>query len=259
MGEVVRVVLEKLTRARVLFNGKGSDTLFKQDSFPTKYISEILRHGLVIIQLFCKINIESFSDESGSYVHMRDILDELGIDHYSFSDMLLLREVCIVVSRRSANLGAAAIACVLNRVRKPNMVVGIDGSTYKYHPFFDFWVHDKLKELVDPGLNFKLLQTADGSGKGAALITAIISRLKKREQQPQQQPQRQPQPQQPRQHMADGHVKVAMGENVEMKGSRKQPSSMNESQKVDLMINDMPTYDSFNGEVENAMIHLSNP
>lgn len=43
MGEVVRVVLEKLTRARVLFNGKGSDTLFKQDSFPTKYISEILR------------------------------------------------------------------------------------------------------------------------------------------------------------------------------------------------------------------------
>ncbi|KAL3997698.1 Hexokinase [Acanthocheilonema viteae] len=237
MGEVVRVVLEKLTRARVLFNGKGSDTLFKQDSFPTKYISEIL------------------SDESGSYVHMRDILDELGIDHYSFSDMLLLREVCIVVSRRSANLGAAAIACVLNRVRKPNMVVGIDGSTYKYHPFFDFWVHDKLKELVDPGLNFKLLQTADGSGKGAALITAIISRLKKREQQPQ----RQPQPQQPQQHMADGHVKVAMGENVEMKGSRKQPSSMNESQKVDLMINDMPTYDSFNGEVENAMIHLSNP
>ncbi|EJW69949.1 hypothetical protein WUBG_19142, partial [Wuchereria bancrofti] len=44
------------------------------------------------------------------------------------------------------------IACVLNRVRKRNMVVGIDGSTYKYHPFFDFWVHDKLKELVDPGL-----------------------------------------------------------------------------------------------------------
>lgn len=43
MGEVVRLVLEKLTRAGVLFSGKGSDALFEQDSFPTKYISEILR------------------------------------------------------------------------------------------------------------------------------------------------------------------------------------------------------------------------
>lgn len=49
-------------------------------------------------------------------------------------------------------LKIAAIACLLNRIRKPNMVVGIDGSTYKYHPFFDFWVNEKLKELVDPSL-----------------------------------------------------------------------------------------------------------
>lgn len=32
------------------------------------------------------------------------------------------------------------------------MVVAIDGSTYKYHPFFDHWVVDKIKELIDPGL-----------------------------------------------------------------------------------------------------------
>ncbi|VDM98918.1 unnamed protein product [Thelazia callipaeda] len=164
MGEVVRVVLAKLTRAGVLFDGKGSDALFERDSFPTKYISEIL------------------SDESGSYSNTRQIMGELGIDRFSFSDMLIFREVCLVVSRRSANLGAAAIACVLNRVRKPDMVVGIDGSTYKYHPFFEFWVHEKLKELVDPGLQFKLLHTADGSGKGAALITAIAARLRRRKQ-----------------------------------------------------------------------------
>ncbi|VDK85872.1 unnamed protein product [Litomosoides sigmodontis] len=230
MGEVVRVVLEKLIRARVLFNGNGSDTLFKQDAFPTKYISEILR------------------DETGSYMHTRDILDELGIDRYNFSDMLLVREVCVVVSRRSANLSAAAIACILNRVRKENMVVGIDGSTYKYHPFFDFWVHDKLKELVDPGLNFKILQTTDGSGKGAALITAIIARLNKRKQQQQL-------------HKAGGHVVAAMeqnvGQTVEMKGSRK-GFSINENEKINLITNNTSTHDSFD-EVENDMIHLSNP
>ncbi|CAG9531305.1 unnamed protein product [Cercopithifilaria johnstoni] len=226
MGEVVRVVLEKLTRANILFNGKGSDRLFKQDSFPTKYISEMLR------------------DETGSYVHTRDILDELGIYQYSFSDMLLLREVCVVVSRRSANLGAAAIACLLNRIRKENMVVGIDGSTYKYHPFFDFWVHDKLKELVDPGLNFKLLKTADGSGKGAALITAIAARLNKQKQQ--------------QQCKTDGHIISTMGQKIKIKESRKEELSMNESQKVNLMTNELPTYENFNGEIENGMIHLSN-
>uniref|UniRef100_A0A915AC19 Phosphotransferase n=3 Tax=Parascaris TaxID=6254 RepID=A0A915AC19_PARUN len=164
MGELVRMVLEKLTRHGVLFGGRGSEPLFTPEHFPTKYISEIL------------------SDEGGSYSNTRQIMGELGIEQYTFSDMLLFREVCIVVSRRSANLGAAAIACVLNRIRKPNMVVGIDGSTYKYHPFFDFWVNEKLKELVDPSLKFKVIQTGDGSGKGAALITAIVSRLKRRKQ-----------------------------------------------------------------------------
>ncbi|VDK80001.1 unnamed protein product [Onchocerca ochengi] len=230
MGEVVRVVLEKLTRAGVLFDGRGSETLFKRDSFPTKYISEILR------------------DESGSYINIRDIMGELGIDQYNFSDMLLVREVCIVVSRRAANLGAAAIACILNRIRKKNMVAGIDGSTYKYHPFFDFWVHDKLKELVDPGIKFKLIQTADGSGKGAALITAIIARLNKRKQQ---------------QCKIDQHI-ISIGQNVEQISEIKEngKESMKGKQKerideVNLVTDDMPINGSFNGEIQNGMIHLS--
>lgn len=43
MGELVRMVLEKLTRHGVLFGGRGSEPLFTPDQFPTKYISEILR------------------------------------------------------------------------------------------------------------------------------------------------------------------------------------------------------------------------
>lgn len=37
----------------------------------------------------------------------RQVLDELGIDGYTYPDLLVLREVCMVVSRRSANLAAA--------------------------------------------------------------------------------------------------------------------------------------------------------
>ncbi|VDL65642.1 unnamed protein product [Nippostrongylus brasiliensis] len=139
MGEIVRLVLEKLCTHKVLFNGEGSKILYSIGSFPTKYISEILH------------------DDCGSYANTRQIMDELGIDNYTFSDMLLFREVCLVVSRRSANLSAAAIACVLNRVKRTEgqMIVAIDGSTYKYHPFFDHWVVDKIKELIDPGLEKK--------------------------------------------------------------------------------------------------------
>lgn len=43
MGELVRLVLEKLTNAGILFDGEGSDPLFTPGTFPTKYISEILR------------------------------------------------------------------------------------------------------------------------------------------------------------------------------------------------------------------------
>lgn len=75
-------------------------------------------------------------------------------------------------------------------------------------------------------LQFKLLQTADGSGKGAALITAVIARLNKQKEQKQQQ---------------------IMG--------RKEELAINRNQKANLMRNN---YDSFEDEVENGMIDLSN-
>ncbi|VDO71175.1 unnamed protein product [Onchocerca flexuosa] len=128
------------------------------------------------------------------------------------------------------------------------MTVGIDGSTYKYHPFFDFWVHDKLKELVDPGIKYKLIQTADGSGKGAALITAIISRLNKRKQQ--------------QQCKIDNHM-ISIGKNVEQINEIKEngEESMKEKQNsriddVNLVTGDMSIYESFNGEIQNGRIHL---
>ncbi len=48
-----------------------------------------------------------FSDEGGQYSHARQILDELGVEQHSFSDLLILREICMAVSRRSACLTAA--------------------------------------------------------------------------------------------------------------------------------------------------------
>jgi len=43
MGELVRLVLIKLTNDGQLFIGQDTDNLFKQGNFFTKYISEIER------------------------------------------------------------------------------------------------------------------------------------------------------------------------------------------------------------------------
>ena len=43
MGELVRRVLENLTREKVLFEGKGSEQLFTVGKFLTKYVSDIER------------------------------------------------------------------------------------------------------------------------------------------------------------------------------------------------------------------------
>ena len=43
MGELARLVIVKLTNEKVLFDGNGSDNLFKPGNFFAKYISEIER------------------------------------------------------------------------------------------------------------------------------------------------------------------------------------------------------------------------
>ncbi|KAL1283360.1 Hexokinase [Trichinella pseudospiralis] len=161
MGELVRLVIEKLVKGNLIFRGVGSQLLFTPNTFPTKFISEIL------------------ADEGGNMVQTRQILDELGIETYVYSDLLVLREVCMTVSRRSANLCAAAIACVLNRIGKKKAIVGIDGSTYRFHPFLHSWVKDKVRELLDPNIDFHLVQAGDGSGRARQFPFSTLKRQKK--------------------------------------------------------------------------------
>ncbi|KAK6055072.1 Hexokinase [Cooperia oncophora] len=129
MGEVVRLVLEKLCTLKVLFNGERSNLLYTVGSFPTKYISEILR------------------DDWGTYSNTKQIMDELGIEDYSFSDILLFREVCLVVSRRSANLIAAGQSLLFTSI-KFSPVVGPMGSLRKYKDRKAFRSRSAPRKLV---------------------------------------------------------------------------------------------------------------
>ena len=110
--------------------------------------------------------------------------------------------ICSLVSARSAHLCAAAIAQLLERMRRPFVAIGADGAVYKCHPTFKQLMADKITELTEGKhkvgwssfrccicrINFlisvsifqlKLVLSEDGSGRGAAVAAAIVKRMSK--------------------------------------------------------------------------------
>ncbi|EFN77102.1 hexokinase type 2 isoform X1 [Harpegnathos saltator] len=155
MGELTRLVLEKLVDAGLLFGGKCPSDLRKRGKFFTKYVSEIE------------------NDPKGKYTNCRDVLAELGLRNVSDQDCENVRYVCSVVSRRAAYLVSAGIAALLNKMGENDVTVGIDGSVYRYHPHFHDLMVAKIGELQN--YKFDLMLSEDGSGRGAALVAAVAS------------------------------------------------------------------------------------
>ncbi|XP_044021027.1 hexokinase type 2 isoform X2 [Aphidius gifuensis] len=155
MGELTRLVLEKLVDNGHLFNGKCPNDIKKRGNFFTKYVSEIE------------------ADLKGKYTNCREVLSELGIQNASDQDCENVRYVCSVVSRRAAHLASAGIACLLERIGEENVTVGIDGSVYRFHPHFHDLMTEKISQLQK--YKFDLMLSEDGSGRGAALVAAVAA------------------------------------------------------------------------------------
>ncbi|NWV56281.1 HXK3 protein, partial [Daphoenositta chrysoptera] len=161
LGEIVRQILLVMTEKQLLFQGKASPKLQTRNIFQTKFLSTIEFNGLALRQI-------------------RTILNELDLDA-SFEDSVLLREVCQTVSLRAAQLCAAGLAAVVEKMRENRgldqlaVSVGVDGTLYKLHPRFSTNVQKTLKDLA-PKCDVSFHLSEDGSGKGAALVAAVASR-----------------------------------------------------------------------------------
>ncbi|NXD01908.1 HXK3 protein, partial [Certhia familiaris] len=162
LGEIVRQILMVMTERQLLFQGKPCPKLQTKDIFQTKFLSTIeLSNGLALRQI-------------------RAILNELELDA-SFEDSVLMREVCQTVSQRAAQLCAAGLAAVVEKMRESrgldqlSVTVGVDGTLYKLHPCFSQNLQKTLKELA-PNCDVSFLLSEDGSGKGAALVAAVAGR-----------------------------------------------------------------------------------
>uniref|UniRef100_A0A8C1TL54 Hexokinase-2 n=1 Tax=Cyprinus carpio TaxID=7962 RepID=A0A8C1TL54_CYPCA len=159
LGEIVRNVLLDFTAKGLLFRGKLSERLKTRGIFETKFLSQIESDRLALRQV-------------------RSILQHLGLISSTCDDSILVKEVCSVVSKRAAQLCGAGLAAVVDKIRlnrgleKLSITVGVDGTLYKLHPHFSTIMRETLRDLA-PDCEVTLIQSEDGSGKGAALITAV--------------------------------------------------------------------------------------
>ncbi|XP_004587446.2 hexokinase-3 [Ochotona princeps] len=162
LGEIVRHILLYLTSRGVLFRGKQTQRLQTKDIFKTKFLSDIESDSLALRQV-------------------RAILEDLGLPVTS-DDTLMVLEVCQAVSQRAAQLCGAGVAAVVEKIRenrnleKLTISVGVDGTLYKLHPHFSSLVAATVQQLA-PLCKVTFLESEDGSGKGAALVTAVACRL----------------------------------------------------------------------------------
>lgn len=82
---------------------------------------------------------EDVSRYKGGLENTKEILENLGLNP-SEDDCIAVQHVCTIVSFRSANLVAAALAAILTRIRKNKKLktlrttVGVDGTVYRTHP-----------------------------------------------------------------------------------------------------------------------------
>ncbi|XP_040832009.1 hexokinase HKDC1 [Ochotona curzoniae] len=162
LGEIVRQMLIALTKQGLLFRGQISERLRTRGIFETKFLSQIESDRLALLQV-------------------RRILQQLGLDS-TCEDSIIVKEVCGVVSRRAAQLCGAGMAAVVEKRREDQglehlrITVGVDGTLYKLHPHFSRILQETVQELA-PRCEVTFMLSEDGSGKGAALITAVAKRL----------------------------------------------------------------------------------
>ncbi|KAK6731415.1 hypothetical protein RB195_007717 [Necator americanus] len=164
MGELVRVVLEALAKEALLFDG-DFEAISQRGCFPTKYVSEI--------------ESELLEQEDRTFQRTCQILEDIGVENVSSADCANVAYVCSLISTRAAYMTAAGIATLLNRMQRPHVTVGVDGSVYRFHPSFPRLLDEKIDQLIEGDIEYQLMLSEDGSGRGAALVAAVATRMKK--------------------------------------------------------------------------------
>ena len=125
------------------------------------------------------------SDDLGEVA--RVLAAAFGMLETTYEERAVVRDVCVMITRRSARLCAAAIAAVASREASERsgedgrVVISVDGSTFTKFEGYRALVEaalDELREAVGPALPPVELIVADGSSaSGAAVCAAVFANI----------------------------------------------------------------------------------
>lgn len=108
-----------------------------------------------------------------------DFFTDFGLTDISAVDKQIMREICRIVSTRSARVAGAAIASVvawMDADLESDHTIAIDGALFEKYPGFQ----DNMAEMLfcifgDRAKRIKLDLARDGSGIGSAIIAAMAA------------------------------------------------------------------------------------
>jgi len=160
LGELFRLIINDFHNKNLVFSCKLPTYFGEFGGVKTEFLSKILKDS---------------STDLNEIKGLFDFPSTLG-------DRIIIQKVAELVGRRAAQLAGAASAAVLLKrsdlLDKP-ITVGVDGSVYKFFPYFQLWMDETVSTLVGStrAHNIQFAIARDGSGIGAALIS-MISQMK---------------------------------------------------------------------------------
>lgn len=166
-GELVRLVLIRALERNIIF--KTSNKREEHIAF--------LRNNVEIVETkhISEVEADTFPDCPAT----RRIVKQLfGIEKATVEDCQKLKYICECISKRAGTFVAIGASGLVNRINDRKVVVGIDGSVYRYHPNFDAYIRETMHKLVKADKEFDIMLSEDGSGRGAALVAAVASKTK---------------------------------------------------------------------------------
>ncbi|CAN9506973.1 unnamed protein product [Ophioblennius macclurei] len=168
LGELVRLVVLKMAKDGLLFDGCVTNALRTKGKITTAHVA-------------------AMEEYKTGLKNTREVLESLNLSP-SADDCLAVQHISTIVSFRSSNLVAAGLTAILTRIQKTRnrrelrITIGLDGTVYKTHPQYPKRLHKVVRRLL-PECHIRFVLSESGSSKGAALVTAVAQRLASRKRQ----------------------------------------------------------------------------
>ena len=163
LGEVARLRVLEVAARGAGFEGwlDGECGLTIPYSFTTEYLSDIA------------------FDESEGLTATAMLLGRLGVSDTRVDDRRLLRDICVLVARRSARMVAMSIAATATYI-DPSLdnehIVAADGSVFRGMPGYQREIERGLEDILGDGAErVQVCYLRDGSGLGAAVVAAVAA------------------------------------------------------------------------------------